>query len=147
MSIHESIFTLFTDLLQRVALLETWKSFEETHGTPDDVAKVQAMMPIVSKRRHVDQETGQAVEDWDLVFADDEREANPTSFKFLQMAHAWKARSVAAGSGGESSGILSSLLAAASSSGVGRGNRRADDMDDEDDEDSDASSSRVDDDR
>jgi len=24
------------------------------------------------------------------VFADDERESNPTSFKFLQMAHAWK---------------------------------------------------------
>lgn len=29
---------------------------------------------------------------WDYVFADDEREANPTSFKFLQMAHAWKAK-------------------------------------------------------
>ena len=27
--------------------------------------------------------------DWDMVFADDERESNPTSFKFLQMAHAW----------------------------------------------------------
>lgn len=25
-----------------------------------------------------------------MVFADDERESNPTSFKFLQMAHAWK---------------------------------------------------------
>lgn len=66
-------------------------------------------MPIVSKKRHVDQETGQMVEgsspfssyyrplltieralDWELVFADDERENNPTSFKFLQMAHAWK---------------------------------------------------------
>ncbi|KAK7060421.1 NineTeen Complex (NTC) component [Paramarasmius palmivorus] len=75
---------------ERVALLEVWKSFEEENGTADDVAKVQGMMPIVSKRRKVDQETGQTVEDWDLVFADDEREANPTSFKFLQMAHAWK---------------------------------------------------------
>ena len=28
--------------------------------------------------------------DWDMVFADDERESNATSFKFLQMAHAWK---------------------------------------------------------
>jgi crooked neck len=27
--------------------------------------------------------------DWEMVFADDERESNPTSFKFLQMAHAW----------------------------------------------------------
>lgn len=26
-----------------------------------------------------------------MVFADDERESNPTSFKFLQMAHAWAA--------------------------------------------------------
>jgi len=26
--------------------------------------------------------------DWDLVFA--ERESNPTSFKFMQMVHAWK---------------------------------------------------------
>lgn len=93
---------------QRVALLNVWKTYEENHGSADDVAKVQAMMPIVSKRRVVDQDTGQTVEgtllisitllpvakdpsDWDLVFADDERESNPTSFKFLQMAHAWKA--------------------------------------------------------
>lgn len=65
-------------------------------------------MPIVGRKQHVDQETGQVVEgkprqycillrcltcfhltDWELVFADDEREANPTTFKFLQMAHAW----------------------------------------------------------
>ena len=112
------------------------------------------MMPIVSKRRHVDQETGQTVEDWDLVFADDEREANPTSFKFLQMAHAWKARSIAAGSGGKTSGILSGFVTATSSSKVGRENRRAHDDDDDDEEeeeeeeevDSDAASSRADDD-
>ena len=114
------------------------------------------MMPIVSKRRHVDQETGQTVEDWDLVFADDEREANPTSFKFLQMAHAWKARSIAAGSGGKTSGILSGFVTATSSSKVERENRRAHDDDDDDEEeeeeeekvevDSDAASSRADDD-
>ena len=111
------------------------------------------MMPIVSKRRHVDQETGQTVEDWDLVFADDEREANPTSFKFLQMAHAWKARSIAAGSGGKTSGILSGFVTATSSSKVERENRRAHDDDDEEEEeeeeekvDSDAASSRADDD-
>ena len=104
------------------------------------------MMPIVSKRRHVDQETGQTVEDWDLVLADDEREANPTSFKFLQMAHAWKARSIAAGNGGRASGMLSGFVSAASSSRVDREIRRADDDDDDDDEeDSDAASSRADD--
>lgn len=88
-----------------MALLESWKAFEETNGTPDDVDKVQKMFPIVSKKRRVD-ETGQVVEgksteiilsetftnaaaDWDMVFADDERESNPATFKFLQFAHQW----------------------------------------------------------
>ncbi|KAF8623371.1 hypothetical protein AX17_007448 [Amanita inopinata Kibby_2008] len=96
---------------ERVALLEVWKSFEEKHGTSDDVAKVQSMMPVVSKRRHVDQESGQTVEDWDLVFPDDEREANPASFKFLQMAQAWN-RAQKSGAGGAS--LLSGLVASAS---------------------------------
>jgi hypothetical protein len=30
------------------------------------------------------------ISNWDLVFADNERESNPTLFKFMQMAHAWK---------------------------------------------------------
>ncbi|KAJ6525605.1 hypothetical protein B0H19DRAFT_1007731 [Mycena capillaripes] len=85
---------------ERVALLEVWKTFEQSHGSADDVAKVQGMVPVVTKRRHVDTETGQTVEDWDMVFADDERESNPTSFKFLQMAHAWKnAQAQSAGGG------------------------------------------------
>ena len=45
-----------------MALLEVWKTFEEKHGTPDGVAKVEAMKPIISKRRRVDQENGQMVE-------------------------------------------------------------------------------------
>ncbi|KAI0299396.1 TPR-like protein [Multifurca ochricompacta] len=76
---------------ERVALLQVWKSFEEQRGTGDDVAKVEGMMPVQGKRRHIDEETGQIVEDYDYIFADDERESNPTSFKFLQMAHAWAA--------------------------------------------------------
>ncbi|KAF9011188.1 hypothetical protein BDQ17DRAFT_1420606 [Cyathus striatus] len=101
---------------ERVALLEVWKTFEETHGTQDDVKKVEDMMPIVSKRRHVDKETGQTVEDWDLVFADDERDANPTSFKFLQMAHAWKQAQAQNGRGGGSgSSILAGFNAASAS--------------------------------
>ncbi|QRW25632.1 pre-mRNA-splicing factor CLF1 [Rhizoctonia solani] len=54
---------------ERVVLLEAWKAFEQEHGTEEQLKKV---------------------EDWDMLFADDEREANPTSFKLLQMAHAWK---------------------------------------------------------
>ncbi|KAI0759390.1 hypothetical protein BD413DRAFT_275416 [Trametes elegans] len=96
---------------ERVVLLEIWKAFEEKYGAAEDVVKVQGMMPITSKRRTVDKETGQTVEDWDIVFADDEREANPTSFKFLQMAHAWKAAQ--ARSGGASTSALSGFAAAA----------------------------------
>ena len=77
---------------QRVAVLEVWRSFEEKHGTPADVARVQEMFPIVSLKRVYDPETDTHVEDWVMVFKDDERESNPTSFKFLQMAHAWKAK-------------------------------------------------------
>jgi crooked neck len=47
---------------QRVALLQVWKSFEEQHGTADDIAKVEGMMPVQGKRRYVDEETGQLVE-------------------------------------------------------------------------------------
>lgn len=47
---------------QRVALLQVWKSFEEQHGSAGDIAEVEGMMPVQSKRRHVDEETGQLVE-------------------------------------------------------------------------------------
>lgn len=109
-------------------------------------------MPIVGKRRVVDKETGQTVEgltllyishinllihlnlDWDMVFADDERESNPTSFKFLQMAHAWKKKQAAGGAGAaEKPSVLSGFAAATetsqiivdeadSSTGNGKGN-------------------------
>lgn len=50
------------------------------------------MFPIVSLKRVHDPETDTYVEDWVMVFKDDERESNPTSYKFLQMARAWKAK-------------------------------------------------------
>jgi crooked neck len=96
---------------ERVALLEAWKAYEETNGTEADVAKVQGMMPIVGRKQHVDKETGQVVEDWELVFADDEREVNPASFKFLQMAHAWKSAQAKKVGG---TAVLSGFTAAAS---------------------------------
>jgi hypothetical protein len=49
-------------LIQRVVLLTVWEKFEQEHGTGDDVAKVQGMMPIRSKKRHLDEETGEWVE-------------------------------------------------------------------------------------
>ena len=43
-------------------MLQVWKSFEEQHGTAEDIAKVEGMMPVQGKRRYVDEETGQLVE-------------------------------------------------------------------------------------
>lgn len=59
--------------VQRVALLEVWKTFEEKNGSEDDIAKVQAMFPIVSRKRRVDEETGQAVEGTDVYSVDRNR--------------------------------------------------------------------------
>ncbi|KAF9808217.1 hypothetical protein IEO21_07936 [Rhodonia placenta] len=73
---------------ERAALLEVWKAFEEENGSSEDIQKVQGKMPLVSRRRVM--EGNEAVLDWDMVFPDDEKESNPTSFQFLQMAHAWK---------------------------------------------------------
>lgn len=135
---------------ERVALLQVWKSFEEQHGSADDIAKVEGMMPVQGKRRYVDEETGQLVEDYDYIFADDEREANPTSFKFLQMAHAWAAsrKSGGAGSGagnagnggGGGGGALSRFAAARAQDDSDRDSRAESDGDENESMDEDVAS-------
>ncbi|CAE6413315.1 unnamed protein product [Rhizoctonia solani] len=75
---------------ERVVLLEAWKTFEQEHGTEEQLKKVEGMMPQIIKRWRRGEGSGALEEYWDMLFADDEREANPTSFKLLQMAHAWK---------------------------------------------------------
>ena len=50
------------------------------------------------------------------VFADDERESNPTTFKFMAMAHAWKMNQAKnSGGGGGTAGLLSGFTAAKAS--------------------------------
>lgn len=86
--------------------------------------KVQNRFPIVAKKRRVVDDVEEEcmcpclisiVEDkltdtpntidWDMAFPDDEREANPASFKFLEMAHKWK-------SAGGGAGLLAGLRGA-----------------------------------
>ena len=53
--------------------------------------------------------------DVEWVFADDERESNPTTFKFMAMAHAWKmsqAKNNDGGGGGGAASLLSGFTAA-----------------------------------
>ncbi|KAG8832668.1 NineTeen Complex (NTC) component, partial [Serendipita sp. 399] len=91
---------------ERVVLLEGWMKFEQESGTDEDVARVQARMPQVTKRwRKLD--TGDMEEYWDILFADDEREANPATFKFIQNALAWRNKDGTAKTGG----MLAELLA------------------------------------
>ena len=73
---------------ERVALLNAWKAFEETHGTEADREKVEKQMPRkVRKRRRLDDDSFE--EYFDYVFpADDESAARMS--KLLAMAHQWK---------------------------------------------------------
>lgn len=43
-------YLLTLTYLQRALLLEAWKSFEQQHGTEEDVAKVVEMMPTTRKK-------------------------------------------------------------------------------------------------
>jgi len=130
-------------------VLEVWRSFEEKHGTPADVAKVQEMFPIVSLKRVYDPETDTHVEDWVMVFKDDERESNPTSFKFLQMAHAWKAKgkkalpTLSGGAGGKADeeGDKEKEKGEDTNATKGKGKAKGRARDDGDDEGSDVASS------
>ena len=69
-------------------MLNAWKSFEATHGSPDDIAKVDKQMPRrVKKRRKLDDDSFE--EYMDYVFPTDDQSAANMS-KFLAMVHQWK---------------------------------------------------------
>lgn len=75
---------------ERVILLEAWKALETEAEDGEQLARVEAMMPrVVKKRRRVD-ESGSMEEYYDLVFADDEAQSNPATSKLLAAALAWK---------------------------------------------------------
>lgn len=73
---------------ERVALLNVWKSFEQTHGEEEDMQKVEKRMPRrVKKRRRLDDDSFEEYVDY-LFPADDEREAGMS--RLLAMAQKWK---------------------------------------------------------
>lgn len=73
---------------ERVALLNAWKSFENTHGSAEDIVKVDKQMPRkVKRRRKLDDDSFE--EYMDYVFPADDESAAKMS-KLLQMAHQWK---------------------------------------------------------
>jgi crooked neck len=102
---------------QRALLLEAWKTFEDQYGTDAEKAHVQEMMPTTRKRWRKAADGSGAL---DIAFPDDEREANPTTFKFFQAAQNWAAQRTQETGGGLSYDMPSDS---------------DDDEDDEDDED------------
>ncbi|KAF2018699.1 TPR-like protein [Aaosphaeria arxii CBS 175.79] len=74
---------------ERVALLSAWKSFETTHGSAEDIEKIDKQMPRkVKKRRKLDDDSFE--EYMEYVFpADDASAANLA--KFMANAYQWKA--------------------------------------------------------
>ncbi|KAF2747297.1 cell cycle control protein [Sporormia fimetaria CBS 119925] len=74
----------------RVALLTAWKSFESTHGSPEDVEKIEKQMPRrVKKRRKLDDDSFE--EYLEYVFPADDESAAKLS-KFMANAYKWKAQ-------------------------------------------------------
>jgi len=79
--------TILTSL-QRVSILNAWLSFEKTHGSEEDVEKVQRQMPRKTKRRHkLDDDSYE--EYIDYVFPADDKQNEKLS-NFLAMAQSWK---------------------------------------------------------
>jgi len=75
---------------ERVDLLNAWRSFEQTHGSPEDIEKIEKQMPRkVKKRRKIEEDRFE--EYIDYVFPADDESAAKMS-KLLQMAHAWKSK-------------------------------------------------------
>ena len=86
---------------ERVDLLNAWKSFENTHGSKEEIEKIEQQMPRrVKKRRKLDDD--QFEEYLDYVFPADDESAAKMS-RLLQMAHAWKQQQNTNGSNGMTS--------------------------------------------
>ncbi|ROT37012.1 TPR-like protein [Sodiomyces alkalinus F11] len=76
---------------ETVMLLNAWLSFEKTHGTAEDVERVQKQMPRKTKRRRrLEDDTWEEYVDY--VFPVDEQQTKNLS-NILAMAQAWKQQS------------------------------------------------------
>lgn len=73
---------------QRVSLLHAWLSFERTHGSEEDIEKVQKQMPRKTKRRRkLDDDSYE--EYIDYIFPADDQQAEKLS-NLMKMAEMWK---------------------------------------------------------
>ncbi|EGO52938.1 Pre-mRNA-splicing factor clf-1 [Neurospora tetrasperma FGSC 2508] len=82
---------------ERVSLLNAWLAFEKTHGSAEDIEKIQEQMPRkTKKKRKLEDDTWEEYVDY-IFPADDQQTKNLSSL--LAMANAWK-QQAAGGAGG-----------------------------------------------
>lgn len=74
---------------ERLILLEAWRALETADGDAESLAKVEAMMPRVVKKRRTTAD-GNLEEYHDFMFADDEEQKGPGLSKLLLAAQKWK---------------------------------------------------------
>ncbi|KAK4673590.1 NineTeen Complex (NTC) component [Podospora pseudopauciseta] len=73
---------------ERVSLLNAWLAFEKTHGSPEDVKKVNKQMPRkTKKKRKLEDDTWEEYVDY--IFPADDQQTRSLS-NLLAMANAWK---------------------------------------------------------
>ncbi|POS88331.1 TPR-like protein [Erysiphe pulchra] len=73
---------------ERASLLNAWLSFEKTHGSEEEIEKVQKQMPRKTKRRRkIDDDNYEEYVDY--VFPADDRQTEKLS-NFLALAQSWK---------------------------------------------------------
>ncbi|KAK4226936.1 hypothetical protein QBC38DRAFT_479147 [Podospora fimiseda] len=73
---------------ERVTLLNAWLLFEQTHGTPESIEKIQKQMPRkTKKKRRLDDDTWEEYVDY-IFPADDQQTKNLSNL--LAMANKWK---------------------------------------------------------
>jgi crooked neck len=83
---------------ERASILTAWLGFENTHGSTEDVEKIQKQMPRqTKKKRKLDD--GSFEEYLDYVFPDDDQQTKKLS-NLLAMANAWKQQTGGGISGG-----------------------------------------------
>ncbi|KAK3694678.1 hypothetical protein B0T22DRAFT_78380 [Podospora appendiculata] len=73
---------------ERVSLLNAWLAFEKTHGSPEDIEKIQKQMPRkTKKKRKLEDDSWEEYVDY--VFPADDQQTKKLS-DLLAMANAWK---------------------------------------------------------
>ncbi|KAK4162094.1 hypothetical protein QBC43DRAFT_322327 [Cladorrhinum sp. PSN259] len=73
---------------ERVTLLNAWLLFEQTHGTPESIEKIQKQMPRkTKKKRRLEDDSWEEYVDY-IFPADDQQTKNLSNL--LAMANAWK---------------------------------------------------------